>query len=208
VRFQGVVTAVCLAGLLVVACGPAPRTRVESDQDVEQAYARGTAALQAGRYGEAVPDLRLALRARSADLDVRYNLGVTLLRVHSWKDAAQVLGAADAPRVPKRDLGAGVRAPAASDADYLHALGSCYEEQHALPQALACFDAALARDARHLKSRYARGLVLEEKGDLPRARQAWRDYIDRDPSGIWSDSARRHLAAIDEQLRTSLRRPQ
>ena len=202
----------CCALELAAGCGPAARRSGERSagtsahgEEIQLAYSRGTAALAAGRYGDAIPDLRAVLRARPADLVVRYNLGVTLLRLRSWQDAADVLAAADVTALRRRTLPRGAVVPAAADADYLHALGSALQELGERAKALGCFDAALALDGNHLKSRYARALVLEEQGNLQRAREAWLDYLQRDPAGAWSDAARRHLSAIEDQLRTSAR---
>jgi len=192
----------CLLAVAVLlgACGRPPHTPVSREQEVERAYARGLSALEAGRYGDAVRDLRAVLGARPADLEVRYNLGVALLRLRSWKEAAEALSPEVAPSLATRTLAVGVRIPKAADADYLYALGTAYQEQRLLQPALACLEATLLRDAKHLKARYARAVVLEEQGDLERARAAWLDYLQNDESGTWSDSARRHVQAIEARL--------
>ena len=175
-----------------VPSGPAPSP--------EAAFQRGTAALEAGRYSDAIPDLYAVIHAEPGNLVARYNLGVALMRVRQPKESVAVLTAADKEDLPRQTLADRVSLPADVDADYLHALGSAYQELKDYDSALACFDAAIAVDAKHLKSRYARALTLETKGDLTQARAAWRDYIKRDPQSSWTDSARKHLADVQSRL--------
>jgi len=175
-----------------VPSGPAPSP--------EAAFQRGTAALEAGRYSDAIPDLYAVIHAEPGNLVARYNLGVALLRVRQWKEAVEVLTASGTEDIARQTLAERVSLPADVDADYLHALGTAYQEVKDYDSALACFDAAIAADSRHLKSRYARALTLETRGDLTQARTAWRDYIKRDPQSSWGESARKHLADVQSRL--------
>ena len=166
----------------------------------DAAFQRGTAALEAGRYNDAIPDLYTVLEAQPGNLVARYNLGVALFRVRQWKEAVEVLTASRERDLAQRRLGAGVSVPTGVDADYLHALGSAYQERREFDAALACFEAAIAAEPKHLKSRYARAITLETRGDLTQARTAWRDYIHRDPKSTWGESARKHLAQVESRL--------
>ena len=177
----------------------APRA---SDTEVQLAFQQGSAALGAGRYSEAIPHLYDVLEHEPRHTVARYNLGVALQRVRQWQESVDVLTAEDVDEVTKRRLAAEVRVPEAADADYLHALGAAYQEMRRYDQALACYDAAIAADAAHLKSRYARALCLQWSGDLQAARDAWRDYLARDPESSWTESARKHLAEVESRLST------
>jgi tetratricopeptide (TPR) repeat protein len=172
----------------------------------EVAFQRGTAALEAGRYSDAIPDLYAVIHAEPGNLVARYNLGVALTRVRQWKEAVEVLTAAGTEGIARQTLAERVSLPADVDADYLHALGTVYRELRDFDSALACFDAAVVVDPRHLKSRYSRALTLETRGDLTQARAAWRDYIKRDPKSSWGESARKHLADVQSRL-TGARSP-
>lgn len=166
----------------------------------EQAYERGSAALAAGRYNDAIPELYTVLDEQPTHTLARYNLGLALMRVRQYKDSVNVLAASHDPGVRRNKLKHGVRVPVGIDADYLHALGTAYQELREFDKALACFDGAIQDDAGHLKSRYARALTLEAQGDLDEARLAWLDYIKRDPDSAWTEGARKHLSAVERQI--------
>lgn len=186
---------------------PPPGALVPSapDSATQLALAQGTAALGAGRYSEAIPHLYAVLEKEPRNTLARYNLGVALQRVRQWRESVQVLVANGADEVELRSLGAEVKVPLDADADYVHALGAAFQEMRRFDQALACYDAALAADGSHLKSRYARALCLQFRGDLQEARAAWRDYIARDPASSWTASARQHLAEVESLLSTQRR---
>ncbi len=171
-----------------------------ADAEVQLAFERGSAALGAGRYSDAIPYLYDVLKERPAHTLARYNLGVALQRVRQWQESTQVLSAQETSEVEKRWLAADVEVPADADADYVHALGAAFQELRRFDAALACFDAAIAQEKGHLKSRYARALCLQLRGDLQAARVAWRDYLSRDSQGSWADSARKHLAEVESRL--------
>ena len=175
------------------------------DAEVQLVFEQATASLGAGRYSEAIPHLYEVLEHRPTHTVARYNLGVALQRVRQWQEALKVLTAADADEVGKRALAAGVEVPDDADADYVHALGTVFQELRRFDEALACFDTAIAQDGKHLKSRYAKALCLQLKGDLKPARTAWRDYIARDPDSSWTESARKHLAEVESRLSTQPR---
>ena len=172
---------------------------------MQLAFAQGSAALGAGRYSEAIPHLYEVIEKQPTHTVARYNLGVALQRVRQWQESVEVLTAKGTDAVEKRSLAADVEVPREADADYVHALGAAFQEMRRFDQALACYDAAIAADKAHLKSRYARALCLQFRGDLKEARAAWRDYIARDPASSWTDSARKHLAEVESRLSTQPR---
>ena len=166
----------------------------------QAAFERGSRALEAGRYSDAIPELYTVLDEHPSHLVARYNLGVALLRVKQYKEATEVMTAAHEPDVPRQKLPRGVRVPHEIDADYLHALGTAYQEQRDYDKSLACFETAVEMDGAHLKSRYARALTLEAQGDLVAARLAWMDYLKRDADSAWGEGARKHLALVERRL--------
>lgn len=166
----------------------------------QAAFERGSAALENGRYSEAIPELYRALDEQPSHLLARYNLGVALLRVKQFQETVDVLTAAHESEVPRQKLRGGVHVPHDVDADYLHALGTAYQERRDFPKSLACFESAVAVDATHLKSRYARALTLETQGELIAARLAWIDYLSRDADSAWGEGARHHLAEVERRL--------
>ena len=167
----------------------------------QAAFERGSQALESGRYSEAIPELYTVLDEHPSHLVARYHLGVALLRLKQYKETVDVMTAAHESAVPRQKLPGGVRVPHAVDADYLHALGTAYQEQRDFGRSLACFEAATALDAKHLKSHYARALTLEAQGDLIAARMAWIDYLSRDSDSAWGEGARKHLVQVERRLK-------
>jgi tetratricopeptide (TPR) repeat protein len=168
--------------------------------EAEQAYKRGSSALESGRYSDAIPELYAVLDEQPTHTLARYNLGVALLRVRQYKESVDVLAASHDPEVRRKKLSSGVRVPVGVDADYLHALGTVYQELREFDKALACFEGAIQDDPTHLKSRYALALTLEAQGELEAARLAWIDYIERDSDSAWTEGARKHLAAVKKRI--------
>ena len=62
-----------------------------------------------------------------------------------------------------------------------------------LVRALGAADRSLVLNPALLEARFNRALILERLA-RPEAHDAWQEDIRRDPSGPWSDEARRHLA--------------
>jgi tetratricopeptide (TPR) repeat protein len=183
----------CARGRVGVAGAPNPKAQA--------AFERGSTALEAGRYSEAIPELYTVLDEHPSHLVARYNLGVALLRLKQYKETVDALTAAHESTVPRKKLPAGVRVPHDVDADYLHALGTAYQERREFHKSLACFEAAVAADAAHLKSHYARALTLEAQGELIAARMAWIEYLSRDADSAWGEGARHHLAEVERLLK-------
>lgn len=171
--------------------------RGSSPEEVDLAQQRGTAALQEGLYSEAIPNLQVVVRARPADTTARYNLGVALQRVQSYRESVETLTAAGAPELSMRPLGSGVAVPKDADADYVYALGTSFQEARDFARALVCFEAVTRSFPQHLQSQYGRALALQQIGRREEARRAWEAYLKRDPSSTWAVSARKHLAALD-----------
>jgi len=183
-------------------CSRAPVRDVDvPNPKAQEAFERGSAALESGRYSEAIPELYTVLDEHPFHTVARYNLGVALLRVKQYKETVDVMTAGNEPEVPRQKLPAGVRVPHDVDADYLHALGTAYQELREFKKSLACFDVAVELDVTHLKSYYARALTLEAQGELVAARAAWADYLSRDSDGAWAEGARKHLADVDRRLK-------
>lgn len=174
------------------------RGRGGSPEEVDLAYQRGAAALQQGRYGDAIPDLQTVVESRPTDTIARYNLGVAYQRVRSYRESVETLTGADADGFPVRTVGKGIQVPSDADADYLYALGTSYQESRQFDPALVCFDASIRSFPDHLPSRFGRALTLQQSGRTKEARRAWEAYLKRDSTSSWAESAREHLAKINK----------
>ena len=195
--------AIVLALLMVVAapgCKKMEIGKVASPAETELTLQRGSVALSDGRYNDAIPDLQSVLDARPADTNSRYNLGVALQRVQSYRESIEVLTAWGDRGVELRQLGLKIAVPVDADAEYLYALGTSYQEMRQFDEAQRCLDTSVAEFPDHLPSRYARALVLQQRRKLTEARSAWTDYLQRDPHSAWSESARRHLETVEQEL--------
>ena len=62
-----------------------------------------------------------------------------------------------------------------------------------LPRALGAAERAVKADERLIEARFNRALALESLFLVEQARQAWQDYVARDPGSEWANEARRHL---------------
>ena len=199
--FRKLVWASMLGAVAMQGCSRAPvRDAGVPNPKAQAAFERGSAALESGRYSEAIPELYTVLDEHPTHTVARYNLGVALLRVKQYKETVDVLTAGNEHEVQRQKLPAGVRVPYDIDADYLHALGTAYQEQREFKKSLACFEAAVEWDGTHLKSRYARALTLEAQGELAAARLAWIDYLARDTDSAWAEGARKHLAEVERRI--------
>jgi tetratricopeptide (TPR) repeat protein len=189
--------------LLVTGCARVGLQPAVSPQEAELAYQRGTVALEAGRYSDAVPELRTVLRARPEDTVVRYNLGLALQRLRSFRESVQVFTGWGERDLDLRRIDRRIRVPYDADADYIYALGNSYQGLRELNYALKCFEDAIHLYPTNLNSRYARAMLLQQRGDLEEARLAWIDYIDRDPNSAWTESARRNLREVERELQSA-----
>ncbi|HEX5874843.1 MAG TPA: tetratricopeptide repeat protein, partial [Pyrinomonadaceae bacterium] len=62
---------------------------------------------------------------------------------------------------------------------------------------------AVALDGSLLEPLFNRALVFEEMGDLEKAEQDWRSYLEKDPNSQWTTEAREHLKSVQEKRRTT-----
>lgn len=80
-----------------------------------------------------------------------------------------------------------------------YALAIQEEKSARLVDALAAADQALRIDPKLAEGRFNRALILERMGIREKARQAWQEYLDVDPSSAWSREASAHLRALEAQ---------
>lgn len=157
------------------------------------------ARLQAPSRGNAVPDpddLKLngaagdvlkQTRDRS-DAPSRYASGVAYLLIGSTGESVAKLEQSAAGSTDWRawnDLAA---------ARHTHALRDDRDQQ--LAQALSDVDEALRLAPAAAEAHFNRALILEDLGLRERARQAWEQYLARDPGSAWSNEAREHLRRL------------
>jgi tetratricopeptide (TPR) repeat protein len=66
--------------------------------------------------------------------------------------------------------------------------------ERGLPEsAIPLFEGALASDPKFSDAYFNLAMALEQVGDATRAHEYWRNYIALEPSGTWTEIARRHL---------------
>jgi len=81
--------------------------------------------------------------------------------------------------------------PAQPEAQYN--LGYVMLERGLPESAIPLFEGALAADPKFSDAYFNLAMALEEIGDSARARTYWRSYIALEPTGTWTEIARRHL---------------
>jgi len=69
-----------------------------------------------------------------------------------------------------------------------------------LSRAEAAAELALRLDSTVVAASFNRAIALEQQGDLERALNAWRDYLNRDRTSAWADEARTHVSKIEQNL--------
>jgi len=154
------------------------------------------ARLQAPSRGNAVPDpadLRLAGAAgevleKSAGRG--YSAGVAYLLIGRSHESIAALEQAATDAQSWNDLAAARYAAATQE-----------ERPSQLVEALADVDHALRIDPKLAEARFNRALILERMGIREKAREAWQQYLEVDPSSGWSIEARAHLRALGVQSR-------
>lgn len=66
--------------------------------------------------------------------------------------------------------------------------------ERGLPEAaIPLFEGALAADPKFSDAYFNLAMALEQVGEVARAQEFWRSYIALEPSGTWTEIARRHL---------------
>lgn len=199
-RVLHVVALLALVTSGVTGCKKVRLGEQPSPEETELTLQRGSQALSDGRYSDAIRDLQTVVDARPGDTDSRYNLGVALQRVQSYRESIEVLTCWGDRGVELRKLGLEIKVPVDADGEYLYALGTSYQEMRLFDEAQRCLDVSVAEFPDHLPSRYGRAMVLQQRGRLKEAQSAWVDYLRRDPDSAWSEGARRHLSTVERQL--------
>lgn len=70
-----------------------------------------------------------------------------------------------------------------------------------LAAAVGHLTSAVALDGSLLEPLFNRALVFEQMGDLEKAEQDWRSYLEKDPNSQWTTEAREHLKSVQEKRR-------
>jgi len=152
------------------------------------------ARLQAPSRGDATPDpadLRLAGAAgevlgKSAGRG--HSAGVAYLLIGRSHESITALEQAASDAQSWNDLAAARFAAATQE-----------EHPSQLVEALADADHALRIDPKLAEALFNRALILERMGIREKAREAWQQYLDVDPSSGWSIEARAHLQVLGRQ---------
>ncbi len=153
----------------------------------------------ATRSGDSLTNQNLQLLAAAGDLQKAAQASPTAENLHAWGVAQLLLGRYDESvrqledAAAERPRDASIRADLA--AAYLaraKALDRADDWSHALDAA----ERAVREDGSLLEPLFTRALAAEHlKLD---AAQAWRAYLEKDPSSPWAVEARAHLSAIDQ----------
>jgi anti-sigma factor RsiW len=159
-------------------------------------FAYGPRTVTRGTASSLSPELRIA----AARVQERAGGSATADSLHA--DAVASILLSDAARAAERleratALGSAT-APLLSDlaAAYLVRAEATGQASDAT-LALAAADRALALDPDLPEALFNRALAMEAAGDDAAARQAWRDYLRRDPGSEWAVEARERLGRLD-----------
>ena len=58
---------------------------------------------------------------------------------------------------------------------------------------ISLFEGALRSDPSFADAHFNLAMALEQVGHVQKARKYWKSYIELEPSGTWTEIARRHL---------------
>lgn len=186
------------------------------ENDFERARARfldGVGHFEAGRFEPALGCFEAALALAPGRASVLSNLGVTLVRLGRWREAADVLrratgadpsdgGAWAAQGLASEATGDWARAIecleralalGAGDAAQLRALGRCRQRTGALPGALEAFGRALAADPDDAEAWSEHGSALRELGRFDEAAASFGNALSR---GADPELNRYYLASV------------
>lgn len=169
--------------LLVLPSHSEVHEREDALREAEERFGRGMDSAAGGAFLEAAADFRAALALAPERSDIRYNLGLALLRAGELEEATRVLEETAELR-PR-------------DAEARYAFGSVLRQRRAYRRALGEFEAALSLDPEHGKAAFARARTLEDLGEIDGARRAWRQYLRDFPDGEWAQRARTRLEELE-----------
>jgi tetratricopeptide (TPR) repeat protein len=149
-------------------------------QSSEAYQLRGLVTLTEGHPNEAVSDLDRAVKLDSNNVTAHIVLGAALNAVSKFKEAAMSLRSV----LPK--------APQVWQIQY--ELGKAYAGMGELKDALAAMDRAFSMNPKFAPIRYARGAILFHAHQYADAVRELKQYLQDDPKGDHSESARHLLA--------------
>ncbi len=155
---------------------------IHSRSEAYNLYNQGLDLVAREDFGAAVKRFQAALEKDPDFSEAAFNLGVTFQKLGLHNNAITVL----------RDLTR--REP--GNPDYFYALGNSYFHQGGLERAEENFTRALDTDSHHLKSLYSLAVVKQKLGEEGEARKLLERYLDRAPSGVWADEARKRMDTL------------
>jgi tetratricopeptide (TPR) repeat protein len=166
---------------------PLTRAELRALERREQAripYNEGLKLAARGAYVDAIEQFKASLTVDPDFLDARYNLGVTYQNMKAYDQALDQY-----KKLTRERKG---------EPKYVFATGYCYFYMDRYDQAVKWFDKVLTLDPNHAQAQFALAATYEKQGDVERARNAWRRYLQIDSGSEWAVEARRRLESLGQ----------
>jgi len=144
-------------------------------------FDEGARRLDGGEPAQAIEAFRMALMETPDDPELHFHLADALYRTGNLPGALERCHVA-----------------VELDHEFIEAwtqLGCLRHESGDLPGALDAFDIALTIHQTYADPLFHKATVLSETGQADEARALWRQYLELQPAGPWSDAARERLEA-------------
>jgi tetratricopeptide (TPR) repeat protein len=142
------------------------------------------------------------LMAAAGELQQAADRDPTPDNLHAWGIAQLALGDLDAglDTLEAAALQGGMTARLAADLGAARlAVATSSDRQDLLPRALETLEEATTLDPGLVEAWFTKAIVREQLRLPAQAAEAWRRYLELDPSSAWSDEARRRLEALEKQ---------
>ena len=148
----------------------------------EAHFMLGNAYTRRGRLSEAEAAYRLAMSMRPDDADTLSNLGVVLYRQLELDEAVDMFRRA-LKLMP-------------DDPEIQYNLGGALFAQERVPEAIEAFEAARAKRPDLAQVHLGLGFAYKEVGDLDKAAESFRQYLELSDDAEWTEKARQELDAL------------
>lgn len=146
-------------------------------------YNAGLELVARGAFLDATTKFGEAARLDPDFAEAQYNLGVTFQKLDAHEKAIDAFKRAIRLRPDKPE--------------YHCAKGGSYFFLDRYRDAIKAFEEALRKDPYNLKAQYSLAAALEKRGDVARARKAWKRYLELDGDSDWAARARSRLEELE-----------
>jgi len=147
-----------------------------------EAYNRGVDLMAQERLAEAEKQFRLALDTEPDLLSARYNLALVLSQRGKNNEASDILKSLTLEHP--------------GDVDFLFAHGHSLFMLTRFDEAILQFEKALTVEESHKRAAFGLARSLQEDGQVLKAIDAWKIYLELDDNSSWADVARRNLRKL------------